>query len=99
MDVFAAASLQLESGRTHPIDARVEVSSTGAIQLTWTVDISEIEERATGLVVAVIYRGRTMLTKSLRVQKRARKSQFLSSLWRLALRLDQSMRHRSIRAM
>ena len=71
-DVFAAALLQLESGRTHAIDARVEVSSTGAIQLTWTVDISDIDERATGLVVAVSTEA-NMLTKSLRAQKKSEK--------------------------
>ena len=72
IDVFAAASLQLESGRTHPIDARVEVSSTGAIQLTWTVDISDIEERPTGLIVAVSTET-SMLTKSLKAQRKSEK--------------------------
>ena len=72
IDVFGAASLQLQSGRTHPIDARVEVSSTGAIQLTWTVDISDIEERATGLIVAVSTET-SMLTKSLKAQRKSEK--------------------------
>ena len=72
IDVFASASLQLESGRTHPIDARVEVSSTGAIQLTWTVDISEIQERPIGLIVAVSTET-SMLTKSLKAQRKSEK--------------------------
>ena len=72
IDVFAAASLQLESGRTHPIDARVEVSSTGAIQLTWTVDVSDLEERATGLIVALSTET-SMLTKSLKAQRKSEK--------------------------
>ena len=45
-DVFAAALLQLESGRTHAIDARVEVSSTGAIPAHLDCRCFEIEEYA-----------------------------------------------------
>lgn len=37
-DVYAATSLQLSDGRILPLDARVEVSASGAIQITWPVE-------------------------------------------------------------
>ena len=52
-DVYAAASLKLDSGSLVPIDARLEVSATGAIQLTWTVEWNEELGEVTGLVVVV----------------------------------------------
>ena len=52
-DVYAAASLKLDTGSLVPIDARLEVSATGAIQLTWTVEWNEELGEVTGLVVVV----------------------------------------------
>ena len=52
-DVFAASSLKLKDGTLVPIDARVEVSATGAIQLTWTVEWDQTKGEVVALVVAV----------------------------------------------
>ena len=67
-DVYAASSLKLANGELVPIDARVEVSATGAIQLTWTVDWDRANGEVIGLVVAVTTQPDT-LKKSLSALK------------------------------
>ena len=59
-DVYAAASLKLDNGSLIPIDARVEVSATGAIQLTWTVEWNEELGNVTALVVVVSTKSSTL---------------------------------------
>lgn len=68
-DVFAASSLKLSDGTLVPIDARVEVSATGAIQLAWTVDWDPAQGEVVALVVAVTTQPNS-LQKSLKALKK-----------------------------